>query len=443
MATIVKMPKWGLTMTAGTITDWLKSEGDEISAGDPLLVVETEKAVNDVEAPTDGVLLKIVAESGSEVPVSAAMAIIGAPGESLTQAEIESLLAAGAAEPSTGGRAAGTSERPRRERTKAGHDRFGRINASPAARRRARELGIDLSTVEATGPGGRITSDDVERAAESADPGLREERISLADGRSIYALLAGPRTGHPIVFLHGLGGSQSSWQLILGDLASEACLAAFDLPGHGQSDKGPGSDNGYTVAGLADAVAEAMQAAGIAPATIVGHSLGGAVALQIARAHPDLVQSLVLVDSAGLGYEISAELTALMQGEPGHETARKLLDLFFEEKKLVADRGIEEMAQFQLAEGAWAAQQAIAQEAFSGSAQKIDLSDDLSALDKPVLIVWGAADRVIPLSHAVDAARKLPDATLIVLDGAGHVPQVERAAEMARAIRRFVTSLNA
>src|SRR5690606_9161007 len=91
MATIVKMPKWGLTMTGGTLTCWLKSEGDESSAGDPLLVVETEKAVNAVDAPTDGVLLKIVAVSGPEVPVSAAMAIIGAPGESLTQAEIESL----------------------------------------------------------------------------------------------------------------------------------------------------------------------------------------------------------------------------------------------------------------------------------------------------------------------------------------------------------------
>ncbi len=56
MPTIVKMPKWGLTMTAGTVTDWLRGEGEEVSAGDPLLTVETEKAVNDVEAPADGIL---------------------------------------------------------------------------------------------------------------------------------------------------------------------------------------------------------------------------------------------------------------------------------------------------------------------------------------------------------------------------------------------------
>ena len=74
MATVVKMPKWGLTMTVGTVTDWLREEGSEISEGDPLLTVETEKAVNDIEAPSDGVLLKIVAIQGAEVPVSAAVA---------------------------------------------------------------------------------------------------------------------------------------------------------------------------------------------------------------------------------------------------------------------------------------------------------------------------------------------------------------------------------
>src|SRR6476659_5793393 len=93
MPTIVKMPKWGLTMTTGTITGWIRDEGDEVSAGDPLLTVETEKAVNDVEAPADGVLFKIVVPTGDAAPVSAAVAIIAAPGESPSDAEIESLIA--------------------------------------------------------------------------------------------------------------------------------------------------------------------------------------------------------------------------------------------------------------------------------------------------------------------------------------------------------------
>ncbi len=76
MPTLVKMPKWGLTMTTGKVTDWLAVEGAEVVAGEPLFVVETEKAVNDVEAPSDGVLRKIVADIGSEVAVAGAVAAL-------------------------------------------------------------------------------------------------------------------------------------------------------------------------------------------------------------------------------------------------------------------------------------------------------------------------------------------------------------------------------
>jgi pyruvate/2-oxoglutarate dehydrogenase complex dihydrolipoamide acyltransferase (E2) component len=93
MATVVKMPKWGLTMTVGTVTGWLCEEGAEITEGDPIFTVETEKAVNDVEAPADGVLLKIVAPQGEEVPVSGAVAIIAAPGESVSAEELAALIA--------------------------------------------------------------------------------------------------------------------------------------------------------------------------------------------------------------------------------------------------------------------------------------------------------------------------------------------------------------
>ena len=74
MATIVKMPKWGLTMTQGTIIDWLVAEGTEVSEGDMLLTVETEKAVDDVGAPASGILYRIVAPAGSEVEVSGGLA---------------------------------------------------------------------------------------------------------------------------------------------------------------------------------------------------------------------------------------------------------------------------------------------------------------------------------------------------------------------------------
>src|SRR3954469_11586685 len=93
MPTIVTMPKWGLTMTSGTITGWSREEGDPVTEGAPLLTVETEKAVDDVEAPASGVLRKIVANVGSEVPVMGAVAIITAPEEVLSDEEVLALVA--------------------------------------------------------------------------------------------------------------------------------------------------------------------------------------------------------------------------------------------------------------------------------------------------------------------------------------------------------------
>jgi len=443
MATVVKMPKWGLTMTVGTVTDWLREEGSEISEGDPLLTVETEKAVNDIEAPSDGVLLKIVAIQGAEVPVSAAVAIIGAPGESLSDEEINALIESatpkksGPAPRKEGGAAGG------RESKTATRDATGRVNASPAARKLATELGVDLSDVEATGPGGRVTIEDVERTAAelAADPTPHEETVTLADGRTINALVAGPGGNQKIVFIHGLGGSQSTWQVVLGDLVDKYRVTAIDLPGHGASDKSDPETTDYSIESLASAVAEAIGLLKAGPAIFAGHSLGGAVAMQLALDNPALVTGLVLINSSALGDEISPELLSLMAGVPGVETARGLLELFYEDQKLVVQRGVEEMASAQSSAGAWVAQQAVSRAAFDGGSQSIAARTRHAEIGTPVSIIWGAKDRVIPLSHAIAALGSIPDATLKVIPNSGHVPQVEDAPTVATAIDRFAKSI--
>ena len=440
MATVVKMPKWGLTMTAGTVTGWLYQEGAEISEGDPIFTVETEKAVNDVEAPSDGVLLQIVAAEGSEVPVSGPVAVIAAPGEALSDEELSALIAS-ASPAAKGAAAAASGAGSGRTARAASRDDSGRVNASPAARRRAQELGIDLATVEATGPDGRLTSDDVERAAETvaADPTPREERITLPDGRELNVLLAGGGPGAPLVFLHGLGGSQSTWQVVLGELVDGHRIAAIDLPGHGASDRRQEAD--YSIAGLAADIAEVIARLKLEHPILIGHSLGGAVAMQIAISKPSLISGLVLIDSAGLGLEISAELLRLMAAVPGADTARGLLQLFYEDQKLVVDRGVHEMAQTQLAEGAWAAQQAVANAAFGSGSQSPATQGELGAIPVPVQLIWGELDRVIPSDHALAAIKVIPDASLAVMVGVGHVPQVEAAERTATLIRRFARSL--
>ena len=442
MPTIVTMPKWGLTMTSGTVTGWSRQEGDPIAEGAPLLTVETEKAVDDVEAPASGILRKIVAEIGSEVPVMGAVAVITAPDEELSDDELAALVASSAAPA-----AASTDEGPRvvRDARQAARDASGRVNASPAARKRAGELGIDLATVDATGPGGRVTSEDIERAAETASAAAaapRAEMVELADGSHLYALVAGPtNAAETIVFLHGLGGSQSTWASVLGDFANTFRIVALDLPGHGASDKPDPSAFDYSIPTLAAMVGEVIEKLEISPAVIVGHSLGGSTALQLALDRPKLVRALALVNSAGLGREVSGELLDRAEAEPSREEARKLLELFFENQRFILERGIDDMHASRSAPGADAAVKALAASTFSRAGQNITYIDRLGELEAPVIFVWGELDRVLPATHAVAANAALPTSWLEIMEGVGHVPQVEAAPAFAAIVNRWLASL--
>lgn len=441
MPTIVTMPKWGLTMTAGTITGWSREEGDPITEGAPLLTVETEKAVDDVESPATGILRKIVAVVGSEVPVMGPVAVITAADEVLSDEDLAALVSSSAAPAASGGVAA---PRAAREARPAARGEGGRVNASPAARKRAGELNIDLSEIEATGPSGRITSDDVERAAAaavSAAAAPRAEMVQLADGTSIYALVAEPAEAkETLVFLHGLGGSQSTWASVLGNHAHANRIVAIDLPGHGASDKPSPDSFGYAISDLAAKVGEVIESLDLAPAVIVGHSLGGATALQLALDRPKLVRAIALVNSAGLGQEISGDLLDRVEAEPSREEARRLLELFFNDPKFILERGVDDMHASRSAPGADIAVKAAAASAFSREGQQTVYLDRLGELNIPVLVLWGELDRVIPARHAVAAAQARPSAWMEILEGVGHVPQVESARAFSSVVDRWLAS---
>jgi pimeloyl-ACP methyl ester carboxylesterase len=442
MPTIVTMPKWGLTMTSGTITGWSREEGDPVTEGAPLLTVETEKAVDDVEAPASGVLRKIVAAVGSEVPVMGAVAVITAPGEDLSDDDLQALVTTTSGPTAANG---GASPRAVREGRQAGRDASGRVNASPAARKRAGELGIDLATVEATGSGGRITSEDVERAAAAdvaAAAAPRPEVVELADGTKIAALVAGPTDAtETIVFFHGLGGTQSSWASVLGHFAETYRVAAVDLPGHGASDKPAPASTDYSISGMAAKLGEFLEKLRLTPSVLIGHSFGGATALQLALDRPKLVRALVLVDSAALGSEINGELLDRFESEPSRDEARRLLELFFQDRRFVLERGIDDMYAARTAPGADDAVKAIAASAFTRRGQNLVLADRLSELEIPLLVIWGELDRVIPASHAVAALTALPTAWLEIMEGVGHVPQVEAAPAFAAIVNRWLLSI--
>jgi pyruvate dehydrogenase E2 component (dihydrolipoamide acetyltransferase) len=161
VANEVKLPRLGQGMEAGTITRWLKSEGETVEKGEPLFEVDTDKVTQEVEAEVGGTLLKIALAEG-EAPVGQTVAWIGEPGEEIA-APVEAPPKAETPEP---------SPPPANlvPEVSAPAPSNGRIKASPLARRIAREKGIDLSTLQGTGPEGRIIAEDVERGTPAARP---------------------------------------------------------------------------------------------------------------------------------------------------------------------------------------------------------------------------------------------------------------------------------
>jgi len=143
MVSKVVMPRLSLTMKEGTVGKWYKKEGEIVEKGEALVEVVSEKAAYDLEAPVSGVLRKIIVSEGSDVPVDTILAFVGASDELLPEAET------------------GVTTHPSEKLEE-------RLLASPAAKRLARERGIDLSLVKGTGPEGRISEEDVERFAKES-----------------------------------------------------------------------------------------------------------------------------------------------------------------------------------------------------------------------------------------------------------------------------------
>ncbi len=163
MATQVLMPKLGFDMEEGAVATWLKQEGDPVKAGEVIAEIETDKATVELESPADGILLKILVEPGQRVPVNSPIAIIGEPDE---EVQITTQPPTVAAEPSA-------PTPPSSPLSTEAVVEVTEVKASPVARRLAEEHGIDLRQVQGTGPGGRITKEDVEaaiRALETAEP---------------------------------------------------------------------------------------------------------------------------------------------------------------------------------------------------------------------------------------------------------------------------------
>ena len=162
MAYEVLMPQLGLTMEEGTVSQWLKKEGDEVKAGEAILEITTDKLTNEVVSEHDGVLLKIVAQEGDDIPVKGLLAYIGQPGEQVGDG---AAAPAAAAAPEAAPAAAAAPAAPVAAPVADASGK--RIRISPFARKLAVGMGVDYSTLTGSGPSGRIVAKDIYAAAEA------------------------------------------------------------------------------------------------------------------------------------------------------------------------------------------------------------------------------------------------------------------------------------
>ena len=281
-------------------------------------------------------------------------------------------------------------------------------------------------------------------------PVRREVRVLHGHRRAF--LLAGPPLGTApvVVLVHGIGDSSATWHEVLPLLARDCTVLAPDLLGHGDSDK-PRAD--YSLGGFANGIRDLLVLLGVEGATVVGHSLGGGVALQFAYQYPELCQRLVLVASGGLGAEVMPLLRAAAL--PGASwaiaaTVRKPVRVpVLLAMRLAARSGVLDPADVDEVATIWqglrdrstrAAFLRTLRSVVDLRGQSVTSRDRLYlATSVPTLLVWGSRDPVIPVAHAREAVDCLPGAVLTVLDRAGHLPHRHDPAGFVDVVTRFLS----
>lgn len=251
----------------------------------------------------------------------------------------------------------------------------------------------------------------------------------------------------PVVLIHALGGYVENWLPSWDVLTARHRVYAVDLLGHGRTDKP--LDVSYDIAHLAQFVKGFMAALGIEHAHVVGHSLGGAIGTRLALMYPAVVDKLVLEASGGLGRAVTAllRITSLpILGEiitrPSRSGSAYMLRQIVYDPAVVTSELIELDYQLSILPHT--------QQCFlktvrancsllgqSKSAYGTNVAG-LASLTKPVLIVWGRQDGVIPLAQAEAAAKSLPDARLQVLDNCGHYAMLEHPRAFNEAVLEFL-----
>jgi pimeloyl-ACP methyl ester carboxylesterase len=290
--------------------------------------------------------------------------------------------------------------------------------------------------------------------ARSAANPLALRHINL-HGHDVGYRMAGE--GPAIVLVHGLTGSSTTWRSIMPELAKRYTVLAPDLLGHGESAKPRGD---YSLGAFASGVRDLMVALGIEHATVVGHSLGGGVAMQLAYQFPQRCERLVLVASGGLGKEVNPALRAVSL--PGSELVLPVIFSPYLRDALAF--GGEQLARLRIpgfgsaglgvrGKEMWRSYTGLTEVAGRTAfihtvrsvidvfGQRVSARDRLYlAQEIPTLIVWGDRDHIIPVAHAHVTHELIPGSDLAIVEGAGHFLPFEDPDAFLAALMPFLSS---